>query len=67
MDARGRASFVFEDVTGRRWPRVKRIVLVLVVLKTALDLGLHLAEHRGPPATTGAVDEPEPARSQPGV
>ena len=42
-------------------------VLVLVVLKTALDLGLHLAEHRGPPVTAAAVDAPEPARSQPGV
>lgn len=42
-------------------------VLVLVVLKTALDLGLHLAEHRGPPVMATAVDAPEPARSQPGV
>ena len=42
-------------------------VLVLVVLKTALDLGLHLAEHRGPPAITGAVDAAESARPQPGV
>jgi len=43
-------------------------VLVLVVLKTALDLGLHLAEHRAPPAMTATVvDAPEAARSQPGV
>jgi len=42
-------------------------VLVLVVLKTALDLGLHLAEHRGPQAITWAVDAAESARPQPGV
>lgn len=43
MDARGRASFVFEDVTGRRWPRVKRIVLVLVVLGAVGAAGLAYA------------------------
>ncbi len=30
-------------------------VLVLVLLKTALDLGLHLAEHRGPSGVTAAA------------
>ena len=42
-------------------------VLVLVVLKTALDLALHLAEHRTPPLIAAAVDAPEPAASRPGV
>ena len=32
-----------------------------------LDLGLHLAEHRGPQAITWAVDAAESARPQPGV
>jgi len=27
----------------------------------------HLAEHRGPPAITAAIDAPEPARPQPSV
>lgn len=35
--------FVFEDVTGRRWPRVKRIVLILVGLGAVGAAGLAFA------------------------
>jgi hypothetical protein len=43
IDARARASFVFEDVTGRRWPRVKRIVLVMAGLGAVATAGLAFA------------------------
>ena len=42
-------------------------VVVLVVLKTALDLGLHLAEHREPPGVPAALDAPRSAGSLPGA
>ena len=37
-------------------------VLILVLLKTGLDLGLHLAEHREPPVPASTPATPEVAR-----